>query len=156
MGYLGRFWIFLRPCFTQIQGLRSSRSQRSEGLFEWRIFTELQIRASPRWVVMPTTPTTKLTWRWSMVKHLSLRIQGWDTDTPLSHETWPTPPAFDDCPIGDFGGSHVWLPQGVCKYKCTDIDLIIPTDWKLECHFAGKTWISRKNPRTTWEIREAF
>ena len=24
-----------------------------------------------------------------------------------SHETWPTPPALDDCPIGDFGGSYV-------------------------------------------------
>ena len=47
-GLSGKILNILRPCFTQIQGLRSSRSQRSEGLFEWRIFTELQIWASPR------------------------------------------------------------------------------------------------------------
>jgi len=125
--YLGRFWRFLRPRFTEIQGLRSSRSQRSEGLFEWRIFTELQIWASPR-RTDSTTPTTKLTWRWSMV----LRTYPFGSRVIRiphpSHETWPTPPALDDCPIGDFGGSHVcrrvYIYIIIIKYKYTDIGLI--------------------------------
>jgi hypothetical protein len=43
-----------------------------------------------------------------------------------------------------------------CLCVMSTLACSITPDWKLEWRFGGKTWTSRKHPRTAWEIREAF